>query len=151
MYQILLQIKATRTKKIDLLHRMLKATLQQAEAMECDNIEKLTEALGKRQRLSVMIDELDNAYAELLKLFALKTKQKLTDEFWPGMAECQSKMKEILLKIKLMDQKNAALCEQKLQQYKAQLKDVRQSSHRLSSYVNPFMTKDEGTYLDLKK
>lgn len=151
MNQLLLEIKATRIKKIDLLRRMLKATLQQNEALENDDTDKLTEALEKRQRLAAMIDELDASYADLTGLYTVKTGQKLTEEAWPGMGACLAEIKEILLKIKVLDQKNMVLCEQKLEQYKNELKDARQSGHRVSSYVTPFLKAEEGTYFDSKK
>ncbi|MEL7608358.1 MAG: hypothetical protein AAGU74_02510 [Bacillota bacterium] len=148
MEPIAQQLNANRIKKRDLLLRLYRLTVRQADAIGKDDIVRLEDALNGRQRLAAEIEVLDRAYRELLD--TAMSQSGIAETAASAAAPLEEEMRGIIRETIALDAQSREDAQKKLEQYKSELKRELKSSQRMNSYMGMFQPV-ESAYIDSKK
>ncbi len=118
-------------QKQQMIERMLILAKAQLSCLEESREEELAAVLDESEALRAQIDALDARYG--------LGKKVLSEE-----------MREALEEIRRLDEQCAAYVEERLLFYKAELKNIRQSSKNMQRYVSPYTVADS-LFIDMRK
>lgn len=139
-------LKANREKKRDFMQKLLKLTQLEYEQMQADEMQALVSTTKKWSNLSQRIDGLEHDYHKMLEHAAQRGETANAGETDALNQEIYS----IAIEINQAQKKNNTLSALKLDRYKQELREVRQSNKRLSSYMGAYSQSD-GLYFDEKQ
>ena len=137
------EIEGILLKKKERLGLILEIARKQAGYLKSDDIESLVEAIEERQKFIDEIVELDK-YVDDNGLLGGGSDQA------PGIQALLADMKSILREIASEDKINIEAAEDKVEEYKKQIRGVKNNKNRIVSYQSAPADHD-GIYIDKKK
>ena len=138
------ELKENRMKKRDLLARMLELTKQEKQHLSTDDLDALLETTKQWSAVAAEIDALEQAFQAILQKTAEEDRQFPFDEI-------NDEMTQLLNQINQLQKESYELANEKIDQYKTDLKTVKRSNMRVTSYSNPYTANTDGIYFDTKK
>lgn len=125
-------------EKLGFLQKLLELTKAQAGLLENEEVEPFLANLEERQAIMDRIDALDAK--------AQQTAAQADD----GAGALLEQIKGTLKQIVELDTKNTALAQKKMDGYRGELRETRETTRGASAYVSPPAMED-GIYFDTKK
>lgn len=149
MDRILQELYENRARKNMLLHDMLALTKLQKEQLISDDVEALGKATADWEEISRSIDELEERNENVIKLALVKGIQTSGHG---GLEAMDVEARQLLENIREEQQACQTVAHQKMEEYRAALKDAKKSNQRLISYTNPYSAVyEDSIYFDKKK
>ena len=127
-------------KKKKLLEMIFQIAMKQQEYLDGDDVETLIKAIEERQKIISEIESLDS-YAKQID------KKDAQSESVKALA---GETKKILQEIAEADKKNIKAAEEKVEDYRGQIRSLKNNKKRIVSYQN-IQDNVDGIYFDKKK
>lgn len=128
-------------EKLQLLNIILDTKPKQKEAIEKEDIDGIESSLNTIQKQIFTIDQLDSIYAnklkELKEITGVENIEELNDTKYSNTAILKTRIveiKSVLEAIKIMDDENIALMNNKLEETKEKLKNLRKGQKVVKGY-----------------
>ncbi|WP_091730929.1 flagellar protein FlgN [Proteiniborus ethanoligenes] len=128
-------------EKLELLKHILDVKPKQKEAIEKEDIDAIESSLSTIQKQISAIDQLDSIYADKLKELkdrvGVESIEELDHTKFPNTIALRDRIKEIrsvLEAIKIIDDENIALMNDKFQETKKKLKNLRKGQKVVKGY-----------------
>ncbi|MDL2224993.1 hypothetical protein LJC20_02145 [Eubacteriales bacterium OttesenSCG-928-M02] len=139
-----------REEKTALLERMLSLTEKQKDQLEKDQVEEIAETFAAWEKVSQNIDVLEGTYREAV-LLVEREAPKDREALLALLNGIEEKNIGLLERIQKLHQENSTLAQEKMQDYRNELKNVKKSNERVQSYLDPYASMVDGVYFDQKK
>ncbi len=151
MDKVMHELVNNRVQKLELLDRMLDLTQRERMQLVEDAVEELVQTTEEWHAAAKEVEDLDDTYRNVVKFLMLQDTKEPLGNFAQELNDYENKAGELLREIQQVQMECNAMAERKMEQYKSELKDIRKSNQRASSYASAYGVVGDGIYFDQKK